>query len=217
MTLANVDILYIISFARFFIKINVVCKFADMDETEVEIKNADKMEVDVTNDKENSSKETQQEGEEMHLEGQKSFKVEKDQKSVDTATNHQILGETGLQNSGVHSDILGEKAFSKYTVENQNISGGNLIEKEKNMGISPQECTLSPSAAEADQIGVAANKVDDAVKIAIPETKNKRSANNDNPDNDRTRPAADQVEPVTPIANETFKVKGVDTNDIKVM
>ncbi|KAK1400287.1 AT-rich interactive domain-containing protein 5 [Heracleum sosnowskyi] len=192
-----------------------------MDDTDVEIKNTDKMEVDLTNDTHNllTSKETQQEGKDMHLEGQNSFEVEKDQKSVDIAINHQILGETGMQNSGVHSDILGEKTGSKYTMENQNISGENLVEKDKNMGKSPQECTLLPSAVEADQSGVAANNVDDAVKNAIPEIENKRSANklNDKPHSYHTRPAADQVEPVTPVTNETFKVKGVDTNDIKTI
>lgn len=193
-----------------------------MDDTDAEIKNADKMEVDVTNDGQNlvSSKETQQEeGEHMHLDSQNSLKVEKDEKRVDIATNHKILGETGMQNSGVHSDILAEKMVSKCTMEKQNISGESLIEKEKNMGKSPEECTLLPSGVEADQCGVTANKVDYAVKNSIPETENKRSANNfnDKRNSDHTRPAADQVEPVTPIANDTFKVKGVDTNDIKVM
>ncbi|XP_074368973.1 AT-rich interactive domain-containing protein 6-like [Apium graveolens] len=184
-----------------------------MNDTDVEIKNADRMEVDVTSG-ENllTNRETKQEGEDMHLEGQKSVKVEKDQKSVDIASNHQILGKTGTQISEVRSDILGEKMVSKGTLENQNISGENLIEKGKNVCISLQ-------AVEADQIGLAADKVDDAVKNAILETKSKRGANNisDKPDSDHTRPAADQVEPVTPIASETFKVKGVETNDIKTI
>lgn len=194
--------------------------------TDVEMENADKMEVDVARDRQDllTSKEIQQEKEHkqqehMHLEGQKSYKIAADHKSIDIATNDQILGEIDMENSGVHSDILGEKFVTKHTMENQKISGENLIEKEKNLGKSPQECTLLPRGGEADQIDIAQNKVDDTVKNDISETENKRSTNNTNDklDSDHTRLPADQVEPVTPIANETFKVQGGDTNNIKVM
>ncbi|KAL1815861.1 AT-rich interactive domain-containing protein 6 [Daucus carota subsp. sativus] len=164
-----------------------------MDVTDVEIGKDDKMEVDSLTSKEIQDKQQ----EDTHLEAQNCGKAEKDQKSIDIVTN-----------SGAHSNILGEKIDSKYTAESRNIFGEKLIEKEKNLGKSPQKCAILPCGGGADQMGLGENKVVDAFKNATPETGNKRST---------SHPAANQVEPMTPVASETFKVQVGDTTDIKMI
>ena len=176
-----------------FVKSFVLCSFADMDVTDVEIGKDDKMEVDSLTSKEIQDKQQ----EDTHLEAQNCGKAEKDQKSIDIVTN-----------SGAHTNILGEKIDSKYTAESRNIFGEKLIEKEKNLGKSPQTCAILPCGGGADQMGLGENKVVDAFKNATPETGNKRST---------SHPAANQVEPMTPVASETFKVQVGDTTDIKVI